>query len=245
LKSDTAEDEKPVKKPMVILIKELATEKASAIPLPTIEPEFVELAKEYIDKSKSRDKWEIFLHGLSATHETNSSLEREVHDQLKKTYPTPEIARQKCKSPSQRNRAKQQLFDTYSKTVVSQSVCDVANNWDEISKLFETCKLDEIPEKVHGLRYKGADMTGLLFGCDTIVVDRHMIRYFLSEDQCDDKCLDLIRHTQFLYNLFKEMHTEIAKKLGMQIKIYHTALWLKRVKQTPDKAKEFIDELYG
>jgi hypothetical protein len=38
---------------------------------------------------------------------------------------------------------------------------------------------------------------------------------------------------------------EIAKKLDMPINIYHTALWLKRVKQTPDKAKEFIDELYG
>jgi len=239
------EVKKQTKKTITQLIKELAVEKVERMPLPKIEPEFIELAKEYIDKSRIRNKWEIFLHGLSATHETHSALEREIYDNLKQLFPTPEVAKQKCQTARTKNKVREQVFDTHNKTTVINSVCEVANNWDEIVKLFDTCRLDDVAEKVHGLSYKGADMTGLLFGCDTIVVDRHMVRYFLSEDECDIKCLDLIRHTEFLYDLFKEMHANIAKKLGLPLNIYHTAIWLKRVKQTPDKAKEFIDELYG
>lgn len=221
------------------ILRDLAIEKAKTLQLPDIEPEFIEIANDYLERSKKRDMWDIYLHGLSATHELHSGLEKEIYDGLKETLPNPETARKVCKERA--DAVRKTVIDTYNKTAIAKYICETALRWDEFSNYLKKCDLQSIAEKIPGFSFKGADMVGLLAGCDTIVLDRHMFYHIIPEGTEEDH--DLVRASKTLYALIKDIHREQAKKLNLPSNLYHTALWLKRVKQTPEQAREWVNEV--
>ena len=199
--------------------------------------ETLEAAKLYLEKSKNRSTWEQFLHGVAATHEFSSLTEKKILEALKRVTPTPAEARRKCPIP------KQVVPDSMNKSTVVKAVCENAEKWEKIEELIKKCDLPKLAEEAAGLGYKGADMVGILAGCNTVVVDKVMIKKFWK--QADDDDVRRIQTSKILYYDFKRYLEKHAEEEGLPYNIWHVKEWLEDA-EAPKRvgAKKWVEELF-
>jgi len=203
--------------------------------------DFVPIAEEYIERSKNRDPWVILLHGYAATHEHHSSRERGILDSMVNLYPTPDVAKKICVL-YEFGKPYGWIYDTRRPTMVHAGICQAAEQWSEIKEALRTCNRDKLKE-LYGISDKGADMISALAGCDVPVIDRHIVRYLVPDE--DDDYYKKVQTTPRLYQDLRNAMIKRARESGIRPLVFHCALWFSRVFGTPDKAKEFVDNLFG
>jgi len=196
-----------------------------------------EAAREYLEKTKRRSRWDQFLHGIAATHELGSEFEAGLLRAMKRKAPTPEDARDRCPLSTVG------IPDAYNKKIVVESICRGAAQWEKIKSAQERCDSEWVAKNVYGLKYKGADMLMILSGCNTVVGDRLMIK--LIKPGINDSAIRRIQRSKRLYNEVKSELMKKAEKEGVPYNFWHVKEWLK-LAEAPvrEGPKKWVERLF-
>jgi len=216
-----------------------------------VEEPWVEIGKYYMAKARLQDEWTAFLLGLLHTNLRRVDRDRESLDFVLGFGETPDELFSRCPiSPEELDG-----LNVYHRGYFAKSLCEKSNRdiWNVIEDSLKKCdrrRLQFLKNErwdLFGLGWKGIDMLLLDSGCDTIVVDRHMVR-FLAELE-PEKVWEIIPHppdisekSKFmkrfnsircssnpgLYNRLWEIGKEIAEKEGLSPGVWHVAVWMKK-----------------
>jgi hypothetical protein len=238
-----------------------------------------DLGRRYVENAKERterDPWDSFLYGLVLTATPNAEYHNEALEGLKGLAPSPETMNERCfasgthlttaddlpaanrfykaaqikTSLCENSQPKTEFIEVDDKSGVMTRV-PVRFNWSHMKKAMQSCNRPAVRDHYYFQRSKGSDMLMLESGCETPVVDIHMLRHVYKDIL--PKKWDEVEVTRQLkgmqgrpidYELTKQEIIKEAQTCGVPADIYHVSVWLeRRFGEDHDAAEAYLNEL--
>ena len=231
-------------------------------------------AQHYMENAKTRDSWDSFLYGLVLTMGWDNSLHSATLSELKKKFPTPYEARKTCSTypldkpslPISEDSLQGGSAFAWSAVCLNSAdnrgttkYTDKGNKkwypgWNSLDDALYNCKRKDVQKHFTFQKRKGADMMLLEAGCETPVIDRHVIRMALSEGLSHEQAettefLDLVKGIQaadYSYDTYKQWMLDAAERCHMPAGQYHVAKWYGSERvfgKDKDKGVKYLDDL--